>query len=345
MKRIHITATTTEETVEQIQEIIGGEITEKWGEYVLNVNNDNAVGKINFITFDWGGSLLEYDITFFEDIHLIMDTTMYNPIHFVYTLEGYSLHRFEVEENKRKVDQFQPVIITSKKGGYNHGYFKKDVKVCINLIQVSRKEFINKRLNDASILNKKLYEVFHDKQHENTFAYFGTYNLKLSNLVKQLNKIKQKGMIRILMKEGIIYQILSEHMLQHNKDVEKKKDFVTDLTKKEIKLIRKLASQITKNVSENYTVEQMAMDIGLTQVKLQEGFKLLFSRTVIEYLRHVRLEKARDLLNNTDYNISQVVYTIGFSSRSYFSKIFKRKYGLTPSQFLKNKKESKIKIA
>ena len=110
-------------------------------------------------------------------------------------------------------------------------------------------------------------------------------------------------------------------------------------------MIRKLASKISKNVSEDYNVEEMALGLGLTQAKLQEGFKLLFSRTVIEYLRHVRLEKARDLLNNTDYNISQVVYAIGFSSRSYFSKIFKRKYGLSPSQFLNNKKEANIKIA
>lgn len=345
MKEIRITATTTEGTVKQIQEVLGGEIQERWGEYILTINNKNAFGKITFINFEWGGNLLEYNITFFDDITLIMDTSMFNPIHFVYTLVGHSLHRFQLEDKKRKLDQFQPVIITSKDGGYNYGYFEKNVKTHINLIQISRKEFIKKRLNDASVLNKKLYEIFHDKQHENTFTYFGSYNLKLSNLIKRLNAIKEKGMIRILMKEGIIYQILSEHMKQHNKDVEKQKEFDTDLTKKEIRLIRRLATRIAKNVAEDYNVEEMALDLGITQAKLQEGFKLLFSRTVIEYLRHVRLEEARDLLNNTDYNISQVVYTIGFSSRSYFSKIFKKKYGMSPSEFLKNKKETTIKVS
>ncbi|MFY7670806.1 helix-turn-helix domain-containing protein [Tenacibaculum sp. MEBiC06402] len=345
MKEINITAETTEGTVKQIQEVLGGEMTERWGEYTLTINNENAFGKITFINFEWGGNLLEYNITFFDDISLVMDTSKFNPIHFVYTLEGHSMHRFELEDKKRKLDQFQPVIITSKNGGFNYGYFEKNIKVHINLIQISRMEFIKKRLNDASVLNKKLYEIFHDKQHENTFAYFGSYNLKLSSLIKRLNSIKQKGMIRILMKEGIIYQILSEHMQQHNKDVRKNNDLDTDLSKKEIKLIRKLASKITKNVSEDYNVEEMALELGLTQAKLQEGFKLLFSRTVIEYIRHVRLEEARDLLNNTDYNISQVVYAIGFSSRSYFSKIFKRKYGMSPSEFLNNKKESNIKIA
>ena len=111
MIKINITAQSTEETVKQIQEVIGGKISERWGEYVLTINNKNAYGTITFITFEWGGSLLEYNITFLDDITLIMDTSEYNPIHFTYTLEGYSHHRFELEDKKRKLEQFQIIII------------------------------------------------------------------------------------------------------------------------------------------------------------------------------------------------------------------------------------------
>lgn len=345
MTTIKITADNTADAVKQIQQVIGGTITERWGEYVLNVDNELAKGKITFLNFEWGGSVLQYDIVFLDDIALVMDASEFNPIHFTYTIEGYSHHRFELEKKKRKLEQYQSVIITSKNGGYNYRYFEKNIKVQMHLIQINRVVFIKKRLNDASVLNKKLYEVFYDKQHENVFAYFGTYNLKIANLIKQYNAIRQKGMIRILIKEGIVYQILSEHMQQHNKDVKRDKKPNTSLTKKEISLVRKVGQKILKNVTEDYNVEDLANDIGLPQAKLQEGFKLLFSRTVIEYIRHVRLEEARDLINNTDYNISQIVYSIGFSSRSYFSKIFKRKYGISPSEFLKNKQENQIKIS
>ena len=80
----------------------------------------------------------------------------------------------------------------------------------------------------------------------------------------------------------------------------------------------------------------LALKSGLSQAKLQEGFKLLYARTVTEYIRHIRLEAARDYISTTEMNISQIVYTIGFSSRSYFSKIFKRKYGISPSDFQNN---------
>lgn len=345
MIKINITAQSTEETVKQIQEVIGGKISERWGEYVLTINNKNAYGTITFITFEWGGSVLQYNITFFDDVTLIMDASEFNPIHFTYLTEGYCFHRFELESKKRKLSQFQSVIITSKDGGYNYGYFEKNVKLNIHVIQINRLKFIKKRLNDASLLNKRLYEVFHDQQHENVFAYFGTYNLKLANFIKRYNKVKQKGMIKILIKEGIIYQVLSEHILQHNKDVKTNKQPNTSLNKKELNSIRKIAEKISNNVAEDYNVEDLAVLLGLPQAKLQEGFKILFSRTVIEYIRHVRLEEARDLINTCDYNISQIVYSIGFSSRSYFSKIFKKKYGISPSKLLKNKQKTTIKIS
>ena len=69
----------------------------------------------------------------------------------------------------------------------------------------------------------------------------------------------------------------------------------------------------------------------------------MYGRTVTEYIRHVRLEAARDLINTSELNISQIVYTIGFSSRSYFSKIFKAKYNISPSDYLKKLRASLIK--
>ncbi|WP_044402993.1 AraC family transcriptional regulator [Lacinutrix sp. Hel_I_90] len=339
MINISITAENTADTVKQLQEVIGGQIVERWGVFTLSVDNDMAKGTIRFITFDWGGSLLDYDIIFFEEIILKMDTSQYNPIRFTYCLNGYCEHRFELQNQKKRLEQFQSVIITSKDGGHNYDYFPKGIKLEINVIQISRIKFINKRLNDASQLNKKLYEVFHDTTHENTFSYFGTYNLKLADRISALRKVKQKGMMRLLLIEGQVYQILALHMSQHNKDISNEKH-KTSLSKRELNTIRTIAKNISNHVSKDYSLDDISSASGLSQAKLQEGFKLLYARTVTEYIRHTRLEEARDLMNTSDMNISEIVYTIGFSSRSYFSKIFKKKYKISPSKYLKNKQPS-----
>ncbi|WP_299125764.1 response regulator transcription factor [uncultured Winogradskyella sp.] len=342
MTEINITAQSTEGTVKQIQEVIGGTIEDKWGEYTLTVDSDLAHGNIRFITFDWGVSLLEYDITFFEEIVLIMDASQYNPIHFAYCLNGNCGHRFGFQKEIKTLQQFQSVIITSRDGGYNYGYFPKDTKLEINVIQIVRKQFLKKRLNNVSQLNQKLYEVFLDKDHDKTFSYFGTHNLKIAGVIGSLRKIRQKGMARVLQIEGKVYQILSMHLQQYNLDVNNKK-VKTNLSRSELKIIRGISKKILKDVSLDYSVDLLAEESGLTQAKLQEGFKLLYNRTVTEYIRHVRLEAARELINTTDLNISQIVYSIGFSSRSYFSKIFKEKFDISPSEFLKLKR-AKIAI-
>ncbi len=339
MVKITINAKSTEGTVRQIQEVIGGTIKERWGEYTLCVDSKIAQGNIRFITFDWGVNLLEYDITFFDDVVLEMDTSKFNPIHFTYCLKGYCNHRFgyQKESDIKTLEQFQSVIITSKDGGYNYGYFPKNEKLEINVIQISRKNFLKKRLNNVDELTKRLYEVFLDTDHKNTFRYFGTYNLKIADKISALRKVKTTGMIRIMQIEGMIYQILSMHILQHDR-ASKNKKLQTTLLQKELNIIRNIAKMILKDVSKNYSLDMLCMESGLSQAKLQEGFKLLYTRTVTEYIRHVRLEEARDYIRTTDMNISQIVYSIGFNSRSYFSKIFKSKYSISPSDF----KESTI---
>ncbi len=343
MIKIEVDAQDTAESVEQIKHVIGGEIEERWGQHTLNVSNDKANGSIRFITFDWGVSLLEIDITFFDEILIEVDTSDFNPISFYYCLEGYCGHKFgyQPKDDIKIMEQFQSVILTNRDGGITDRYFPKDVKISQTVIQVRRKPFLRKRLNQGEELNKQLYKVFLDTDHEKVFAYYGSYNLKIAEVVSEIKKIKAKGMLRIMMIEGYVYQILSMHMMQHNKEVQNKRP-QTSLLKRELKKIRNYAKKIEKNIAKDFSLEEISAETGLTQAKLQEGFKLLYNKTVTEYIRNARLELARDYITTTEMNISEVVYSIGFTSRSYFSKIFKEKFGLSPSEFKNSKKSAEV---
>lgn len=335
MIEIEIIADSPKETIEQINEVLGGSIDENWSEYTLNINNENATGKIKYTPFDWGVNLLDFEITFHKEIILkVKAHDDFNPIRFIYASLGSLKHRFGFQNEEKIVEQFQSLIFTNKTGGYNHIHFPKGKALEINIIQIIRKHFLKKRTTKISTLNKKLYEVFVDTDHNNRFSHFGTLNLKMADLIKGLKKTKGKGMLRILKIEARVYEILSLHIQQHNRLLEGI-PLPTSLTKSELKMVRKFGNSIVKNPAKNYTLEELSLNSGLTQAKLQDGFKFLYNRTVTEYIRHVRLESARDMLKNSDLNISQIVYSIGFSSRSYFSKIFKEKYEISPNAFKK----------
>ena len=334
MIEIEIVAENNKDILGEIQKHVGGTIEEKWSEYTLVVDNDLAKGSIRFIPFDWGVNLIDYNITFNDDIELKLHASEFNPIRFIYTLNGSFNHRFGVDNKEELIEQFHSLLFTNKTIGVNYIHFPKDTKLEINSIQIIRKHFLKKRTTNVSTLNKKLYEVFVDTDHENRFAHYGTLNLKMADLVRKTRNIKTKGMLRVLKIEAKVYEILSLHIQKHNK-LQQGVPLPTSLIKSELVKVRKMAQAIVKNPAKDYSLEQLSLNSGLSQAKLQDGFKFLYTRTVTEYIRHVRVEAARELINTTDLNISQIVYTIGFTSRSYFSKIFKEKYGVTPNQFKK----------
>ena len=334
--KIFVKAPTNKHSLKSLKEKLGGHITERWGELELAVDNDNAKGSIRLISFDWGVAYIDFDITFFKDVELITDASEHHPIHFSYCADGYFEHRFDDSEEFKRVDQFHSAIITASSSEKRCTRFPKNTYLKINDIRIIRKEFLKKRsFNHVSFLNKKLYEVFVDSKLEGDFAFYGPISLKIAELYDSIKLIKSKGMSRILQIEGCTYQLLSHHIDVHNSH-EKRASIPYGLTKKELKGVRTQAERILKNPSFAYSLESISRESGLSQAKLQEGFKFLYTRTVTEYIRHTRLEAARDLMLNTDLNISQIVYSIGFTSRSYFSKIFKEKYEMSPNEFKKN---------
>lgn len=334
MIKIHLTNASLLERVKQMQRHLGGTILRQWGAYTLNVDNDRAKGYIQYMSFDWGVTLIDFNLQFFQPVLLVTGSENFNPLYFFYCTKGGFYHKFDFESQKHQVEEFHSVIIAGSSKSSHELYFEKNKTIKLNIISIVRKQFLNKQLNISEMLNKKLHDVFVDTQHQNEFAYYGPISLKMADHVKALQDVETQGMIRNLQIEGEIYQLLSLHIKIHN-TYEETLPVDIALSEDELRTIRNFAKKISKDPSKNYTLDHISLHTGLSQAKLQEGFKFLYAKTVSEYIRHVRLEEARDLMHNSNLNISQIVYSIGFTSRSYFSKIFKKKYGISPSAFKK----------
>ena len=77
----------------------------------------------------------------------------------------------------------------------------------------------------------------------------------------------------------------------------------------------------------------LARQVGLNDFKLKRGFRELLGTTVFGYVRKLRMEKARQLLETSDMSITQVALSVGYSSFSHFTTAFKRSVGVLPSQY------------
>ena len=104
------------------------------------------------------------------------------------------------------------------------------------------------------------------------------------------------------------------------------------------KFVNEFVALVESNLAnENFGVEDICREIGVSKVQLYRKIKSLLGYNVNEYILSVRLQKAQYLLAKEDLTISEVAFKVGFSSQAYFSTVFKSKFAITPTEYREKK--------
>jgi YesN/AraC family two-component response regulator len=82
-----------------------------------------------------------------------------------------------------------------------------------------------------------------------------------------------------------------------------------------------------------HTTQSLAEEVGLSERHLRRCFLEAYAKTPRRYLTEVRMERAADLLRTTLLGVEQVAQILGYPSGIRFTRMFKRQFGLTPSEF------------
>ncbi len=96
-----------------------------------------------------------------------------------------------------------------------------------------------------------------------------------------------------------------------------------------------LRDKFLENLQYQWTIEEMANEVNLSPPQLQKIFKSQIGMPPIAYLREKRLEKACELLEDGWEQINQIGQQVGMPNDSHFTRDFKKKYGVTPSEYRK----------
>ena len=108
------------------------------------------------------------------------------------------------------------------------------------------------------------------------------------------------------------------------------------VSEKDEKLLREITAIIEKNlIDSDFNVSMLQEAVGIGQKLLYRKIKQVTGMTPVEYIRHIRLEKAARLLKEGRFSVSEVMYMVGFTKSGYFSKCFQEAYGMTPSAYIK----------
>ena len=148
-----------------------------------------------------------------------------------------------------------------------------------------------------------------------------------------------------ILRRTIVNLIHSHQMLRlkygRNDQLEEKVDEV-QMKSPDDKLLERIMAVINKNISNaDLSVDFIADEVGISRVHLHRKMKELTGQTPHDFIRNIRLKQAANLLTNQNVNITEVMYACGFNNAAFFSTIFKKFYGMSPREYMNERREGK----
>jgi len=308
-----------------------GVITTNTFETILTVNNPLGKGCIKAIELTPRIKFIDIEGVFYEPFKLTTNTNnnKIGTLIFAYCSLGSIEYKFKNQNNFSTINTYQSAILHDQQTNNITFSFKRPKLSKFSMILVER-DTSEVQKNE---LTNTLFSFFSAKDLKKDFHYLSSYNFKIAEQIEKLNNLASTELVRRVLWEGTIFQILGMQLEQHMMDSSKQVEAFKSFSIREMHQVREVSSKIQYHPESNYCITALCREFGISPGKLQEGFKILHANTVNNTIKMFRLEKAEELIRESDMNISEVVYSIGFTSRSYFSKIFKKRYNCCPNHY------------
>ena len=98
--------------------------------------------------------------------------------------------------------------------------------------------------------------------------------------------------------------------------------------------LQKVLAVVEENLGEaEFSVEDLESQMSMSKMQLYRKLKALTGQSPSEFMRNLRLKRAASLISQRSGNISEIAYSVGFNNLSYFAKCFKELYGVPPSEY------------
>ena len=152
-----------------------------------------------------------------------------------------------------------------------------------------------------------------------------------------LTKPFNLDVLRLRLKKFLDWSLRAHRDFQQKIDVSPSEITITSLDEQ---LIKKAIKAVEDNMINDYTVEDLASAVGLTRGHLYKKLMAITGKGPADFIRTIRLKRARQLLDESGMQISEIAYTVGYSSPKIFSRNFKAEFGMTPTDYLNSKKEA-----
>ncbi len=296
----------------------------------IPLKNDIGNGAFVFNQFDNDFLTLEGHLVTNKAIEIDLDFLSSDFFLFLFVTKGSCKLNFEDQQEIKDVGKLASISVFTKNNHLTSIQIGKNKAFGCHSILIGKQKFLSvcDDYSKVAIGNDQLARILDNLE----FSIFSSdFCFDIIDELKKIESIDKKNAPMALLKSKSRYQlVLAFHLEQIYNSIYNRIGF-SGLTEREIKTINLVAEYITENPGLNHLQSNLCKRFFISQSKLQQGFKQVHKTTVSAFTKTVRLKKASTLLSDYELNVSEIVYSVGFTSRSYFSKIFKIEYGVSPT--------------
>ncbi|WP_019422210.1 helix-turn-helix transcriptional regulator [Paenibacillus sp. OSY-SE] len=151
-------------------------------------------------------------------------------------------------------------------------------------------------------------------------------------IVEQMKRCPYNGSLQKLYLEGKALELLAFHLDGTDKE-ETSQQVKSKLTAEDIQCLHEAKDILSRTWKQPPSLLGLARLTGLNDYKLKLGFKELFGTTVFGYVRSLRMNEARYILEQGKANVSETAIMVGYHNVSHFASLFRKTFGYNPSEF------------
>ncbi len=166
-------------------------------------------------------------------------------------------------------------------------------------------------------------------------AFEKAMSLPLESSVRQVLACPHRGPARRLFMQSKGLEILAYQLGEFSQDVSDNK---IHLNRQDTERLYQARTILEKEFVDPPALAVLSRRAGINDFKLKGGFREMFGTTVFGYVRHLRMEKARLLLETSDMTVTEIALAVGYTSLGHFAGAFKRSFGLVPREYRLSRK-------
>lgn len=201
---------------------------------------------------------------------------------------------------------------------------------------ILKKQFLEKVLPENK-LKEQIFSSLHQTYFSKELCNI-RMDTKMSFLANEIYSSPMLGKLNQLYLESKSLEVIHHCLNSFSQNESKNDSNGIKFSQYDIEALHKARKILLENMSNPPSIEELSKIVKLNDFKLQLGFKKLFNLTPYAFLLEERMQKAKVLLEQSEYNINEIALIVGYSYAQNFSNAFFKRFGMRPKELMKTRK-------